>query len=137
MYIYVSAFCFDGWQVFGEVFTAPLLTIDDENIRGSMETEIADKEYQLKPKKQLPKPKLLHLRLVLGAMRRPRFMLMMTFGLCQVKTKGRRATSLPRPARKTLTKMPQPQRATPCARRVSWQALGGRRWPRPQRTWPA
>ena len=50
MYIYVSAFCFDGWQVSGEVFTAPLLTTDDENIRGSMEKEIADKEYQLKQK---------------------------------------------------------------------------------------
>ena len=38
--------------MFGEVFTAPLLTIDEENIRGSMEKEVADKEYQLKQKKK-------------------------------------------------------------------------------------
>ena len=37
--------------MFGEVFTAPLLTIDEENIRGSMQKEVADKEYQLKQKK--------------------------------------------------------------------------------------
>ena len=44
-------------QVFGETWTAPLSTISSEDIRGSMEKEIAEKEYALKKKKAVPKAK--------------------------------------------------------------------------------
>ena len=44
-------------QVFGEVWTAPLNIVDADDIRGSMEREIAEKEYALKKKKAVPKAK--------------------------------------------------------------------------------
>ena len=44
-------------QVFGEVWLAPTLTISAEDIRGSVEKEIATKEEELKHKKKQPKGK--------------------------------------------------------------------------------
>ena len=38
-------------EVFGEVFAAPILTISNEEIRGQVEEELAQKEWQLKNKK--------------------------------------------------------------------------------------
>jgi len=35
-------------EVFGEVFAAPILTISNEEIRGQVEEELAQKEWQLK-----------------------------------------------------------------------------------------
>ena len=39
-------------EVFGEVFAAPILTITNEEIRGVVEEELAQKEWQLKNKKK-------------------------------------------------------------------------------------
>eukprot|EP00435_Cladocopium_sp_Y103_P041891 s2002_g11.t1 len=45
-------------RVFGETWAAPMLTIDDEEIRGTVEKELAEKEYALKNKKKTgPKSK--------------------------------------------------------------------------------
>lgn len=39
-------------EVFGEVFAAPILTISNDEIRGQVEEELAQKEWQLKNKKK-------------------------------------------------------------------------------------
>lgn len=44
-------FHFNRSQVFGEVWTAPILTVSVDEIKGTVEKEIAEKEYQLKLKK--------------------------------------------------------------------------------------
>lgn len=46
-----------NFKVFGEVYAAPILTISTEAIRGQVEEELAQKEWELKTKKKEDKAK--------------------------------------------------------------------------------